>query len=58
MNAPMNSQDSIDLVPLTLSDLETITGGEVESVTPHVFEQMSDRGEWGQPGYGDIGQFL
>lgn len=52
------SQDAIVLVPLPLSELEEIAGGEVESITAHVFGEMSDRGEWGQPGYGDQGQFF
>ena len=52
------SPDSTHLIPLTLSDLENVSGGEVESITREVFEKMSDNGEWGHPGYGDQGQFF
>jgi len=54
----ITSPDSPNLVPLTLSDLGVVPVGEVESITREVFEKMSDNGEWGQPGYGDQGQFF
>lgn len=52
------SNDATVLVPLTLTELEEVAGGEVESIMPYVFGKMSDDGEWGQPGYGDQGQFF